>query len=103
MNNQQSVIHRFFTNSLYKGIFRSAEKNDTHTGSQRYSWRSKPVVNVTTELSEANDQDGNTGITVANREVYLDGYKTHEEVVRAYLEFAGIDPESKEGQLYFKL
>ena len=40
---------------------------------------------------------------IALREVYLENYKSHEEVVRAYLEFAGIDPDSREGQFYFKL
>jgi hypothetical protein len=40
---------------------------------------------------------------IAHREVYLENYKSHEEVVRAYLEFAGIDPDSREGQFYFKL
>ncbi len=40
---------------------------------------------------------------IAHREVYLEGYDSHEEVVRAYLEFTDIDPDSKEGRFYFGL
>jgi hypothetical protein len=103
MNVEQSVLHRFFNNALHKSMLRKTAKSDETTSSQDFWWKPKPEANAEKLTLAANTRDDHADITIANREVYLEGYETHEQVVRAYLEFAGIDPDSKEGQLYFRL
>jgi hypothetical protein len=103
MSVQESTIQKFFNNSLYHGYQRFAAQSRLHSSTRDFAVWIRNVVAIKRPQGIAYNQQNDTGLNVANREVHLEGYKTHEEVVRAYLEFAGIDPESKEGRLYFEL
>lgn len=103
MSAQQSAIQKIFNNSIYYGYLRFIPGSRSRPGKYDFKGWVRNVVSLTKPYGCRQDQASNTDITVANRVVHLEGYDTHEDVVRAYLEFAGIDPDSKEGRAYFEL
>ena len=103
MSAQESTIQKLFNNPIYQGYQRFAAESRLRSSTRDFADWIRNVVTIKRPQAFVHDQYSGTGQNVANREVHLEGYKTHEEVVRAYLEFAGIDPESKEGRLYFEL
>lgn len=103
MSVQETVIQKFFNNSIYHGYRRLSAKSRRHSGTSDFRDWIRNAVNLKRSYGIVHIQSNNTDLSVANREVHLEGYESHEDVVRAYLEFSGIDPDSKEGQFYFEL
>ena len=103
MSVQETVIQRFFNNPVYHGYLRAAAESRLRTSTRDFTDWIREVVTIKRPQTIARNQQNDTAPHIANREVHLEGYKTHEEVVRAYLEFAGIDPDSREGRFYFEL
>ena len=103
MRVQQSVIQKFFNIPAYSGYRRTASENRSGAGARDFRRWIRNIVSLNKSATESAAQGSSSDIEVVNREVHLEGYASHEEVVRAYLAFAGIDPESKEGRLYFEL
>ena len=105
MSVQERLIQKFINNALYHGYIRLAAESrlDDGSGIDELKDRAGNVVEAERLKTIEHMPDSNTDLTVANRVVHLEGYETHEDVVRAYLEFSGIDPDSKEGQFYFEL
>ena len=103
MSVQESAIQKIFNNSIYHGYLRFIAESRLRSGTRDFKDWVRNVVSLKRPYDEAPDQGSNTDLTIANREVHLEGYKSHEDVVRAYLEFSGIDPDSKEGRVYFEL
>jgi hypothetical protein len=103
MSVQESAIQKIFNNSIYHGYLRFIAESRLRSGTRDFKDWVRNVVSLKRPYEIAPDHGSSTHRVVANREVHLEGYQSHEDVVRAYLEFAGIDPESKEGRLYFEL
>lgn len=103
MSVERSAIQKIFNNTIYHGYLRLITESRTRYGKRQFEGWVRNVVSLQKPYDTTPDHGGNTEISVANRVVHLDGYATHEDVVRAYLEFAGIDPDSKEGRAYFEL
>jgi len=103
MSIQETTIQKLFNNSINHGYQRFTGESRLRIGALDLKAWVRNVVSLKTAHDMVPHQDSNLGLTVANREVHLEGFESHEDVVRAYLEFAGIDPDSKEGRLYFEL
>lgn len=103
MSVPETVIQKFFNNPIYHGYLKVAAESRLHSSARDFTDWIRDVVTIKRPHGIACRPQNDTAPNVANREVHLEGYTSHEEVVRAYLEFAGIDPDSKEGRLYFEL
>ena len=117
MSAQETVIQKLFNNPLLHGYLRFAGEVRQRRSARRdfRSWLTGRIWPATYQQErrqeqaqvidgELNDDVSSSQLSfIANREVHLEGYRSHEEVVRAYLEYSGIDPDSKEGRFYFEL
>jgi hypothetical protein len=103
MNIQETILQKFIINSISHSYRRLSEENRLHYGSRNFRDWIRNSVNRIRPNNIKHCQNSNTNLTVVNREVHLEGYESHEDVIRAYLEFSGIDPDSKEGQFYYEL
>jgi hypothetical protein len=102
MNIQETIIQKFIINSINYSYRSPSTQNRPHSASRGFrNWIRNTVKK--TRADNIKQCKSNTNLIIANREVHLEGYESHEDVVRAYLDFAGIDPDSKEAQLYFEL
>ena len=102
MSVDQSEMRKYLNERIYNRVPRAAADSGLYAGSRESGGWLQRLAGLYRLKNRQTDQCDND-ITIANREVYLDGYGTHEDVVRAYLTFSGIDPDSKEGRFYFEL
>lgn len=103
MSVQETVIQKIFNKSIYHGYRGHPAENRLRSGTRDFRDWIRSALDRNSQYRILHCQNSNTNITVANREVHLEGYESHEDVIRAYLEFSGIDPDSKEGRFYFEL
>ena len=103
MNKQETILQKYIFNSSSHGYRGLSTENRPHTNSRNFGNWIRDTVKRTRPDNIIQSRINDASPTIANREVHLEGYKSHEDVVRAYLEFAGIDPNSKEARLYFEL
>ena len=98
----ESVMLKFISSTMRAG---SRKVLTTGRSASRFDVKHHNVAGtvVSQQLNRRDALQHSANAAGAAREVYLEGYSTHEEVVRAYLAFAGIDPDSKEGRFYFDL
>ena len=100
----ESVIQKFINSSIRTSYGQSLAITGLRTRSRLYcDDRNLGVTGGKDKHCEQSCQDHSENLAASGRDVHLKGFDKHEDVVRAYLEFSGIDPDSKEGQFYFDL